>query len=236
MKITTLTMLFLLLQLTYLSAQIKYTYPVLPGTPEWKKFKSTAEMIEACQLPDKVLANATTEELLEICLRYPLIDNYVANNSYYDGFNNIAQGFNGLKEFFSRENAHSVLLKYYLALDLADIEKLKTNVSKGKFVFNITTLELMLANKSITDKFSQAEKTDALKGLKVKYASKSKYADYFGYTGKATIAFLGNKIFPGLDKQRETATPAVENFLARMTYLDEKYIDGLIDKLFAKGN
>ncbi|MBT2562997.1 hypothetical protein J7E50_22470 [Pedobacter sp. ISL-68] len=234
MKITYLMVLFMLLQITVVSSQTKYTYPVQPGTSEWKKFKSTAEMINACQLPDDIVRNSTTEELLEICLNYPLIDNYVANNSYYEGFNNIVLGFNGLKEFFSRDNAHSVLLKYYLAEDLTNIEKLNADILKGKFVYRITTLELMLANTSIINKLSQTEKTAALKGLETKYALKGKYADYFGYTGKASIAFLGNKILPDLGKQKETVNSALESFLTRMTYLDEKSMDSLINKLFAK--
>jgi hypothetical protein len=46
----------------YLHAQtseIKWDFPVKPGMPEWKKFSSNSEMVQACQIPIELLSTIT---------------------------------------------------------------------------------------------------------------------------------------------------------------------------------
>ena len=45
-----------------------WDYPVKPGTEEWKSLKSHCEKISVCQIPNEILKNCSTEDLLEICL------------------------------------------------------------------------------------------------------------------------------------------------------------------------
>lgn len=51
----------------------EWTYPVMPGTEQWKAFQSHQEMLEACQIPKSVLQSISTERLLQLCLDYPLL-------------------------------------------------------------------------------------------------------------------------------------------------------------------
>ena len=55
--------------------EVPYEYPIQPGTDEWKKFTTVAQMVEVCQIPEKKLKNMTTEALVETVLNYPLLLN-----------------------------------------------------------------------------------------------------------------------------------------------------------------
>src|SRR5574344_1613128 len=48
-----------------------YNYPVLPKMEAWKKFQSTSEMIEACQIPIEKLEKMSTEAIFQALWEYP---------------------------------------------------------------------------------------------------------------------------------------------------------------------
>ena len=48
----------------------KYEYRISPGTEEWAKYNHS-ERVDLSQIPDDVIANMSTEELLDAVLEYP---------------------------------------------------------------------------------------------------------------------------------------------------------------------
>jgi len=89
-----------------------YTYPILPGTDEWKEFNTHDEKLEACQIPEEILQNMTIEALVETVLNYPLMGDMLAYNTPIIGFNAVSSTFNGLQELTKRPNAKLELEKY----------------------------------------------------------------------------------------------------------------------------
>lgn len=173
-----------------------YDFPIKPGTPEWIELNSTIDKIKACQLPESVIKSVSTEDLLLICLEYPLLNNYTASNSPYKGMENIVSVFNGLEEFVQRSDAPFVLFKYYVAEDPSKIE---TQDDKGNYTFIFMALELLLCNDKIIVGFSTQEKKKVLSMVLEKYERKSNYSDYFGFLGKMTTAFTGIRYLKELD-------------------------------------
>ena len=43
----------------------EWNYPILPGTEEWKKFKTQQEKVDACQIPEDVLKAISTNDLVQ---------------------------------------------------------------------------------------------------------------------------------------------------------------------------
>jgi hypothetical protein len=82
------------------ATKVAWDYPVKPGTEEWKKFQSSEEMVNACQIPDAVLSSLSTEELTELCLQYPLIEYVFAFDNLNSGFDKLFSDFNGIREFY----------------------------------------------------------------------------------------------------------------------------------------
>ena len=56
-------------------------YPIRPGTPEWEAFTSHEAMVRACQIPEGLLENLTTEKLIDAVLDYPLLGDMRLFNS-----------------------------------------------------------------------------------------------------------------------------------------------------------
>jgi hypothetical protein len=92
--------------------KITWDYPVKPGMEEWKKFESNEDMVNACQIPEKVLASLSTEELTDICLQYPLIADVFAFENLNEGLNKLFSDFNGI--LYKRADIASNLSKRYL--------------------------------------------------------------------------------------------------------------------------
>ena len=101
-----------------------YEFPITPEkTPEeWGKLRSIKKKLEVCQVPEEILETMSTEGLIETCLSYPLFSNMMYQNSLQDGFCQLVDGFNGLRELLSREDGAPLLLQKYLKLSLDNVK------------------------------------------------------------------------------------------------------------------
>lgn len=98
---------------------LAYTYPVLPGTPEWKALADVIERREACSVPGELVAKMTTEALLETYLNYPLVSEIFFFNFYSGGFVSLQQHHQfGLNELMQREDLLKVVYERYHAIPI----------------------------------------------------------------------------------------------------------------------
>lgn len=138
-----------------------WDYPVKPGMEEWENLKTSSEMLEICQIPSDVLIKLPTEDLLKICIKYPLLINIISANNLQQGFENTTKYFNGLNELLSRHDIGNELMKSYKQLDL------ETNHIKGfDFKFDLVSigfLELFISQNSILDQLNKTQKEELLK-------------------------------------------------------------------------
>lgn len=202
-----------------------YQYPVRPGTDQWKALNSTVEKIAICQLPESLVKNISTRDLLISCLNYPLLNNYTASNSAYDGLLNIIKTFNGLSEFLERSDAHQILLDYYISDKTSDINR---KLDKGGYTFISSAIELLLCHENIVNRFNQNEQKRVLKLLLLKYQEKEQFKEYFGFYGKMTTAFVATKYIERLDKQFLILNDRQKLFSEKMLMIDLKVVDELL--------
>lgn len=139
----------------YPEGYIGYRYPVRPGTPAWSQLSDHQEMVDACMIPEKILAEMTTEELAQTVLAYPLLVDLFAYSDSNIGVATISAHFNGLNELAARENSAAVLVDLYIKQD-ADISGVcygeyadTMNDSKGRDsedVYSRSVLRLYASN------------------------------------------------------------------------------------------
>ncbi|MBK7133895.1 MAG: hypothetical protein IPH69_14065 [Bacteroidales bacterium] len=84
----------------YLPAQESkvWDYPVHYGTAEWSKLSTFQERLKAYNIPENLIQNMTTEDLVKTCLEYPewlLISGF---NNFQTGYSAIRSVFNGFRE------------------------------------------------------------------------------------------------------------------------------------------
>ena len=167
-----------------------WDYPIKSGTPQWKTYKSTPDLVAAIQLPDAILKNISTEDLLTVCMNYPFLGHYSASNSMYEGIMTTTSSFNGFVEFFKRKDAPTIFFNYYKKKRIEDIE---ISESIGGFTFEICGIELLLTHEGIFQKYSKDEQTEIFKLLMKNSLKKKTYDKYFGFLGKMTTTFVANK-------------------------------------------
>jgi hypothetical protein len=171
-----------------------YTYPIKPGTDEWKTFTTHDEMLEACQIPESILEVMSTKGLVVTVLEYPLYGDIMAYNSIQQGFNKVAAQFNGLSELLNRKDAGVELLAKYRNMNPADIEADWSLVQKGSYAVKIGNIEILLAQDSILSNFTETQLLELIQVTREKYLVKQQLAEIYGQSGKERSVWLMGKV------------------------------------------
>lgn len=119
-----------------------YSFPITPESSEWETFTTKQEMLDVCQIPEDKLSDMTTEALLETVIDYPLINDFMAFNSYENACNVMCSDFNGFRELLSRDDLTSVLLAKYSAVHVVSSEE--ANSTNPSDFFMPATIEYLL--------------------------------------------------------------------------------------------
>lgn len=187
---------------TGLSAQEKpiWDYPVKPKTEEWRKLESNRTKVEACQIPEHILRDISTNDLMTICLQYPLLYDVFAFNNINDGLRKLFSDFNGIREFSKRENAANSLAEQYLS-EIRRFPKNSngSNLVIGYSVMRISILEALLSYSDFHSSTSRETQKKILENLLFGYREKIKYPEYFQGNGFATNLFARAHILIKID-------------------------------------
>ena len=88
-------------------------YIALMEATDWGLYDNHAINVQRAQIPDYLLNQMTTEQLVNAVLNYPLMFDLTAWNTYSDGFRAVCKNFNGLRELLMREDRTEKLLEKY---------------------------------------------------------------------------------------------------------------------------
>jgi len=91
---------------TYSQERPLWEYPIKPKTEEWKKLESNKAKVEACQVPEQILRDISTNDLMTLCLQYPLLYDVFAFNEINDGLRKLFSDFHSNT---SKENQKKIL-------------------------------------------------------------------------------------------------------------------------------
>jgi hypothetical protein len=185
------SILFLILFISLLSfsntGETKWDFPVKPGTSSWKLLKNNAEKVEACQVPGEVLSTLNTQELLDVCLNYPLLPDIFAFNNIKDGFNKFEDDFNGFRDLLKHDDAPKELLSKYKSIDPEAIPVNGTILGKGNYVLSLSFIELFVSHPLMIGKIETKGKKEVIKELLLKKEKKKYQPDWYQPTGIQTI-------------------------------------------------
>ena len=156
---------------------IGYRYPVRPGTTEWAELSDHQAMVEACAIPEEILAEMTTEELAQSILAYPLIADMFAYDDWHMGLDVITDNFNGLEEFSNRADSSSAMVDLYVDIELENtrntndvvcmnedtaIDPLGISYSSTKNVLYYMVMSTFLSDNTYTNRLTENDKNELL--------------------------------------------------------------------------
>lgn len=95
----------------YEDGEVKFAISIFDE--EWKELDGKEEMLAVCQLPDMLLKKLSTYELLKLTEEHPMLGDIYAAETTEEGFRNVVNSFNGLRELLSREDCLEVVCEEY---------------------------------------------------------------------------------------------------------------------------
>lgn len=107
-------------QNSWVSLKEGYDYPIDALDEEWKEFTSVEEMRKVTQIPEEILEKISTNELILLVLRYPLLCDIHAYDTLEDGYEHLREQFNGIQELLVREDAFENLIVAYNAYSICE--------------------------------------------------------------------------------------------------------------------
>jgi hypothetical protein len=171
------------------SAKVRFEFAVTPGTAAWAALPDHKAMEEATQIPRAEAQRMTTEELVDLVLRYPLFLDVLAFNSIQYGFETVASRFNGLIELLERPDAGKVLLARYQEMPIT-IPKDASLVEAGGHTYEVWKLETLLAQRRVLAHLSAEQLDELLRIGQEKFVAKQANEDFYGVAGLEPTAML----------------------------------------------
>ena len=210
--------IFLIIYSSVTCAQKKWDYPIKPGTKEWATIETGEQMLKVCQIPSDVLDTISTKELVNLCLNYPLFNDYVASNDEREGINVIIKNFNGLLELSKRKDCIEELIKAYA--DFPVISQVQNDITSKNFdiPYKLSFLELVLSDSIFLNRMNNDELEELRKISVNKYEDKLQNANVYSlYSIKKTmllsVVIMKKENIKGKSIEKQTAINAfIDNY------------------------
>lgn len=162
----------------------------------WSTYQSLEDMQRACQVPDSILVTLTTEDLVKLCMDYPLYGIYTAYNNEQDGIRVIMDGFNGFGELKKRKDVSKALVDCYEAFDadkMVAVMAADVDFNSDLNPLKLGYLELLLSTDEISSMLD-AEDVARLEKVRIEQLRKQEaLPEFFGEKMLHRTRRLGTK-------------------------------------------
>jgi hypothetical protein len=167
-----------------------WDFPIKPGTDGWSKLLDHEMKVQACQMPESVLSSISTQNLIEICLNYPLLLNIAAFSSFQEGMNDFKKSFNGIVELYRRVDAPKYLIERYSNLSPKNLDPKWSSFEKGHYAFTFIALELILSQKALLSSLSNDELKKLLTNSLQKFDDKNSMIEIYDNISLRSLGYL----------------------------------------------
>jgi hypothetical protein len=162
MKNNLVVILFFILPASIFSQNTLWDFPIKPGSLEWGQLHNQELKVQACQIPEGILKNLSSENLVNVYFKYPLLINILLFPTLQKGMEDLKANFNGYGEMCLRSDIPDLLLKRYLLSFAGNIDNSWTTLKKGDFAFKFISLELLLSQPEFLSKLNYNDRKNLL--------------------------------------------------------------------------
>lgn len=173
-----------------LSSTGPYIIPNGPGSELWKSKKSYVERVKLCNIPDSVLRDISTDDLIETVFNFPFIHNIFIFDDFISELDSLNTIYNGIEKLLARNNAPQKLLARYMAYD-----------DKNSYARNIF-LEKLISNENIITNIDSTKQKRLMDTLLVRLSNRTKSRNYLNSAATVSSSFLLLKLLRQLDRVR----------------------------------
>jgi len=205
-----------------------WDYPVKPGSQEWASFTTGQQMLEACQVPEKILETLSTKDLVKICLNYPLFFDYTAFNDERKGISAMIENFTGLNELTKRKDGVIELINTYREYPV--LTQIQQESSKDYYTpYKLPFIELLLADDAFLKQLDDQESAELEKIVLEKYQSKLKNPNVYSLYNIKKTFLLGAIILDEHNVLIKTSLEkdAIKRFIENYNNADTTLLTGI---------
>jgi len=223
--------LFALIYFNYLPAQESrvWDYPVHAGTTEWQNLGTFHQRLNALNIPDTLIVNMATRDLVNTCLNYPYKILLTSRNNNQEGYDFLYSVFNGFGELERRTDAPEELIMLYQALNPEEASSKPTLEEKGEFAFQFTFIEILISQRTILAKLTQENLKTLLRKSLTVYDGKKEAEEIFSFYDLTTTCLLLSRILKQNNissfKDLEESNTGLMNFIKYGTIPEKKLAD-----------
>lgn len=208
-----------------------FEFPIKPNDGKWEKITSIGQRLELLQIPNNILTEIPTPELLDICLDFPYLIDILFSDNYQSGFECLKKEFNGYKELLHRKDLlYSIITKNKTLLEEVQTIQKQRSLDKGRFAFKWFVLGMIAAQDELLRQMDFSYIRQEIKNLKIKRM----YPDLFGDSNSVPTYLLFAKylVYSKTDMDGEIKEK-LEYYINEPSYLGVTLmndIDNLIEK------
>ena len=155
-----------------------------------RNYKRMMRCYKYAKSPILLSIKMSTKDLLESCLKYPLLLNFLAYNDNKLGFETMCNEFNGFLELFKRKDAGKCLVEKYRSMNAEVLLNDTIPSYKGHETFRFSVIELILTDDNVLSNLNTSDKMLLLKEAMKGYDMKMKHKEIYGVFGQMTSVFL----------------------------------------------
>ena len=159
-------------------------YETVVSQPNWKNTGSRIERGEMVQLPENMLSELSTDDLIEAVLDYPFFVDVYAFNDVHTAVDIMYDSFNGLRELTSRSDLVPALIEKYRAEPVAE-------KNSDDDVLRLDNIEILLSQDFVIDKLSDDNITELSELILDKREQKVKSEVYGEFSVNLICNLLG---------------------------------------------
>jgi hypothetical protein len=188
-----LLLLFMIPANSFAQDNVKWDFPIKPGSEGWKELSTNKEKFDKLQIPPDIISKLNTKELVKTCLNFPAFGFYTAYNSSQNGFIILAGKFNGLRELAKRDDALVELIDIYKLSGENGFDSSIKEIRSDYSILKLGWIELILSQRKFLEQGTDEDKKRLMRICLDKY--KMKIAnEKFSTSGAESTLFLMTRI------------------------------------------
>lgn len=152
-------------------------YIALMKATDWSLYEDHSINIQRAQIPDYLLNQMTTEQLINAVLHYPYLIDMLCYDTYSAGFESVSKYFNDLSELLNRKDSAQKLAE---RLESTPVQR--SHSVDGEAVMNGMFLDVLLAQPEFMNQFSEQETEEVLEMVDKTIEERLTQPDIYGET------------------------------------------------------
>lgn len=179
------------------------------------------------QVPETLLKEMSTDNLIITCINYPAFGHYTAYPNAIIGIEQVISNFNGLQELMKRNDAPTKMVGIYTAID-STMNISNKLIDNQHWAIRCTYFEYLLSVDDILDKMSDTDKVQLLKEAQKKlWIKMDNQTEYSTDSYRPTLLTMA-KILVELDSISFENNDKLSEFI-KSGFLDELTAKLIID-------